>query len=63
MGLDRISNGERIAVLSAILLVVFMFFHWFDVKLSNTSYLLFAIEGGAKGKVPGTRSTTSRSFS
>ena len=27
-----------------------MFFHWFDVKLSNTSNLLFDIRGGGPGK-------------
>lgn len=43
MELNRLNNGERISGVSAILLFVLMFFHWFGVKLSNTSNLLFAI--------------------
>lgn len=61
--LDRLSNGERIAGISAILLFVFMFFHWFGVKATNTSNLLFAIQSIAPGKTLGKRSSTSRSFS
>jgi hypothetical protein len=48
--LGRLSNGERISSLSAILLFVFMFFHWFGVKLVNTSNLLFAIQSIEPGK-------------
>ena len=48
--LDRLSNGERIACVSAILLLVFMFFHWFGVKATNTSNLLFAVRAGGPGK-------------
>jgi hypothetical protein len=48
--LGRLSNGERIAGISAILLFVFMFFHWFDVKARNTSNLLFLVGGGGHGK-------------
>lgn len=50
MDLDRLNNGERIAGISAILLFVFMFFHWFGVKLTNTSNLLFAIQSIEPGK-------------
>jgi uncharacterized membrane protein len=35
MDLRRLSNGERIASVSAILLFVFMFFHWFGSKDSG----------------------------
>ncbi len=50
MGLGRLNNGERIAGISAILLFVFMFFHWFGVKAINTSNLLFYIQAGGPGK-------------
>jgi hypothetical protein len=33
----RPGSGERIAGVSAILLFVLMFFHWFGVKAVNTS--------------------------
>ena len=35
MSLDRLSNGEKIAGVSAILLFVFMFFHWFGSEGSG----------------------------
>jgi hypothetical protein len=38
------------AVMSAISLFVFMFFHWFGVKAVNTSNLLFAIQSVLPGK-------------
>lgn len=47
MTLARINNGERTAGLSAILLFVLMFFDWFEVELTNTSKLLFAVQGGS----------------
>lgn len=50
MHIDRLSNGERIAGASAILLFVLMFFHWFGVKAVNTSNFLFAIESVGPGK-------------
>lgn len=50
MVLSRLSNGERITVVSAILLFVFMFFDWFGVKAVNTSNLLFAIQSVLPGK-------------
>jgi hypothetical protein len=48
--LDRLSNGGRIAGVSAILLFVFTFFHWFGVKATNTSSLLFYVESIEPGK-------------
>lgn len=50
MMLDRLSSGEKIAAVSASLLFVFMFFHWFGVKAVNTSSLLFAIQSIEPGK-------------
>ena len=35
MDLDKLSNGEKIAGVSAILLFVFMFFDWFSVDVSG----------------------------
>jgi hypothetical protein len=49
MSLGRLSSGERIAGVSAILLFVFMFFHWYGNKAVNTSPLLFAVRGGGPG--------------
>jgi serpin B len=40
MDLAKVSTGERIAVASAILLFVLMFFDWFEVKTVSTSNLL-----------------------
>jgi magnesium-transporting ATPase (P-type) len=48
--LERLNKGERIAGISAILLFVFMFFHWFGVKAVNTSNLLFDVRAGGPGK-------------
>lgn len=45
MDLDRLSRGEKIAAVSAILLFIFMFFDWFGVKVSGA--------GGFGGSVPG----------
>lgn len=50
MRLGRLSNGGIISGISAILLFVFMFFHWFGVKAINTSNLLFAIQSVEPGK-------------
>lgn len=50
MGLARVSKGERIAAVSAILLFVLTFVHWFGVKATNTSNLLFAIQSVEPGK-------------
>jgi hypothetical protein len=45
MDIDRLSPGEKIASISAILLFVFMFFDWFGVEVSGV--------GGFSGSVPG----------
>lgn len=50
VGLARLSNGERISSVSAIVLFILMFFHWFGVKAINTSNLLFAIQSIEPGK-------------
>lgn len=50
MGLGALGSGERVAVVSAILLFVFMFFHWFGVEATNTSSLPFGIESVERGK-------------
>lgn len=50
MSLERLHTGERISAGSAILLFVFMFFHWFGVKAINTSPLLFEIQTVGPGK-------------
>jgi serpin B len=46
----RLNIGERIAGISAILLFILTFFHWFGVKAVNTSNLLFAIQSVEPGK-------------
>jgi hypothetical protein len=45
MDLDRLSTGEKIASVSAILLFVFMFFDWFGVEVSGV--------GGFSGTISG----------
>jgi magnesium-transporting ATPase (P-type) len=41
--LGRLSSGERIASVSAILLFVCMFFDWFGVESSDDSFSLFSV--------------------
>jgi amino acid transporter len=51
VNLDRLSNGEKIAGISAILLFVFMFFHWFGVEgSSKPNPLLIEFRGSRSGK-------------
>ncbi len=50
MKLSRLNRGERISSISAILLFILTFFHWFEVKAVNTSNLLFAVQAGGPGK-------------
>ena len=50
MHLDRLSDGEKIAGISAILLFVFMFLHWFGVNATETSNLLMEIRRVLPGK-------------
>ena len=45
MDLDRLSTGEKVASVSAILLFVFMFFNWFGVEVSGV--------GGFSGTISG----------
>jgi hypothetical protein len=45
MDLDRLSTGEKIAGVSAILLFVFMFFEWFGVEVSGVGGFSGTIEG------------------
>lgn len=45
MDLDRLSTGERVAAVSALLLFVFMFFEWFGVEVSGV--------GGFSGSISG----------
>jgi hypothetical protein len=45
MDVDKLSTGEKIAGVSAVLLFVFMFFTWFGVEVSGS--------GGFSGSVPG----------
>ncbi len=49
MDLDRLSDGEKISGISAILLFVFMFFDWFTVEVSGGSgaFSVSASQGGS----------------
>ncbi|HEU4905557.1 MAG TPA: hypothetical protein VFT19_05515 [Solirubrobacterales bacterium] len=46
MDLDRLSKGERISAVSAVLLFVFMFLDWFGVKVENVPGFSGDISGG-----------------
>ena len=35
MEVDKLSTGEKISALSAVLLFIFMFFDWFGAKISG----------------------------
>jgi hypothetical protein len=50
MHLDRSNTGEKIEGVSAILLFVLMFFHWFGVEYVNNTNLLFYVGGTGPGK-------------
>ena len=50
MRLGRLNFGEEIAAVSAVLLFVSMFFHWFGVEAHNTSNLLILIKSVEPGK-------------
>ncbi len=45
MGLDKLSRGEKLAAVSAVLLFVFMFFDWFGVEVSGVSGFSGAVTG------------------
>jgi hypothetical protein len=46
MEADKLSTGEKISAVSAILLFVFMFFDWFGVKVSGVPGFSGSVEGG-----------------
>jgi uncharacterized membrane protein YhaH (DUF805 family) len=46
MEVDRLSTGEKISAVSAILLFILMFFDWFGAKVSGVSGFSQAVEGG-----------------
>jgi hypothetical protein len=46
MDVDRLSTGEKIAGVSAILLFIFMFFDWFTVSASN-GFISVSVGGSA----------------
>lgn len=41
MGINRLGNGERVSVGSAILLFIFMFFQWYGLGVAKRPNLLF----------------------
>jgi hypothetical protein len=45
MELDRLSTGEKVSAVSAVLLFIFMFFDWFGAEVSSVT--------GFSGSVPG----------
>ena len=47
MDADRLSTGEKIAGVSAVLLFIFMFFDWFTVNFSSGDGLFSASAGGS----------------
>lgn len=46
MELDRLSRGEKIAAVSAVLLFIFMFFDWFGVEVSGVPGFSGEVAGG-----------------
>lgn len=46
MNVDKLSTGEKIAGVSAVLLFIFMFFDWFSVSVSGGSGLFAGAVGG-----------------
>jgi uncharacterized membrane protein YhaH (DUF805 family) len=49
MELDKLSIGERIAAVSAILLFIFMFFDWFGFEVSGVPSFSGDLAGGEGG--------------
>jgi hypothetical protein len=47
MDVDRLSTGEKIAGVSAVLLFIFMFFDWFTVEVTGGEGLFSVSEGGS----------------
>jgi hypothetical protein len=46
MELDRLSTGEKISAVSAVLLFIFMFFDWFGAKVESVSGFSGSLPGG-----------------
>ena len=46
MELDRLSTGEKISAVSAVLLFIFMFFDWFGAKVEGVAGFTGSIEAG-----------------
>jgi uncharacterized membrane protein YhaH (DUF805 family) len=46
MEVDRLSTGEKISAVSAILLFIFMFFDWFGAKVSSVTGFSGSLNGG-----------------
>jgi hypothetical protein len=46
MDVNRLSDGEKIAGISAVLLFIFMFFDWFGVKVSSSGISAQSVGGG-----------------
>ena len=56
MEADKLSTGEKVSAVSAILLFVFMFFDWFGVEVSGVPGFSGDVTAAAAA-APGTRST------
>jgi uncharacterized membrane protein YhaH (DUF805 family) len=46
MEIDRLSTGEKVSAVSAVLLFIFMFFDWFGAKVAGVPGFSGSIEGG-----------------
>ena len=46
MEVDKLSTGEKVSAVSAVLLFIFMFFDWFGVKVSGVPGFSGSVEGG-----------------
>jgi hypothetical protein len=44
---DKLSTGEKVSAVSAVLLFIFMFFDWFSVEVSGGNGILSASAGGS----------------
>jgi hypothetical protein len=49
MEVDKLSTGEKISAVSAVLLFVFMFFDWFGVEISGVPGFSGTVAGGGGG--------------
>ena len=54
MELDKLSTGEKVSAVSAVLLFIFMFFDWFGAKVSGVA--------GFSGNVPGATADAWQAF-